>query len=105
MKLVYISNSSETTQKAHGLQIAKMCEAFADAGVEVELILPRRPHSLQRGDIFSFYGIRKNFTVTKLTSRDIVRWGFFGFLWSALSFAWAVRRYLAETSVDIIYSR
>ena len=35
MKLIYIVNARIPTEKAHGVQIMKMCEAFAAAGIEV----------------------------------------------------------------------
>ncbi len=37
MKILYIANIRLPTEKAHGIQIMKMCEAFAHAGAEVEL--------------------------------------------------------------------
>lgn len=43
MKLLYIANLRMPTPKAYGIQIAKNCEAFARAGLEVELVVPSRP--------------------------------------------------------------
>ena len=42
MKILYIANIRLPTEKAHGIQIMKMCEAFADIGHKVELIVPWR---------------------------------------------------------------
>ena len=41
-KLIYIANARIPTEKAHGIQIMKMCEAFAGLGVDVEIIVPKR---------------------------------------------------------------
>lgn len=35
MRLIYISNARLPTEKAHGIQIMKMCEAFARARMKV----------------------------------------------------------------------
>ncbi len=42
MKLLYITNFRIPTEKAHGIQIMKMCEAFATCGTDVELVAPLR---------------------------------------------------------------
>ena len=42
MKIYYVANARMPTEKAHGIQIAKMCEALIEAGAKVELIVPRR---------------------------------------------------------------
>lgn len=69
MKLVYIFNGRLPTEKAHGLQIAKMCEAFADSGVQTELVLTFRTNPIKE-DVFEYYGIKNNFTVKNLWSID-----------------------------------
>jgi len=38
MKLVYIANVRIPTEKAHGVQIMKMCQAFSLANLKVELL-------------------------------------------------------------------
>jgi len=42
MKLIYIQNVRMPTEKAHGIQVMKMCESFAEVLNDVELIVPRR---------------------------------------------------------------
>ena len=54
MKLYYIANARIPTEKAHGVQIMKMCEAFVDAGHEVKLIVPKRKNPIQE-DPFAYY--------------------------------------------------
>jgi glycosyltransferase involved in cell wall biosynthesis len=51
------------TEKAHGLQISKMCEAYADNNQRVELIVPRKKNNI-KDNIFDYYGIKKNFLIT-----------------------------------------
>lgn len=72
--LIYLSNARIPTEKAHGYQIFKMCEALADRGVQVTLTHPCRvqPASL-RGvtDPFAHYGVRRSFALRQLPSLDL----------------------------------
>ena len=86
MKLVYLSNARMPTEKAHGLQIMKTCEALARAGHEVELVIPRRRNHLT-ADPFEYYGIRSRFPIMTLSTVDLIRFGRIGFLIQELSFA------------------
>jgi len=69
MRLFYVANARIPTEKAHGLQVMKMCEAFADFGLEVELIIPRRKNPIKK-DAFDFYGIKRNFKIKKVFALD-----------------------------------
>lgn len=71
MKILYIGHIRIPTEKAHGFQIMKMCEAFAENGHEVECIVPFRKNLLQE-DPFLYYGIapRTNFFVRKIHVGD-----------------------------------
>lgn len=44
-KLYYVVNARMPSNKAYGIQIAKMCEAFVEAGVDLELVIPRTRQS------------------------------------------------------------
>jgi glycosyltransferase involved in cell wall biosynthesis len=73
MKILYIENIRIPTEKAHGIQITKMCEAFGKGGADLELILPTRKNKeLEKVDPFLFYGVEKNFKIKKLFSLDPV---------------------------------
>lgn len=70
MKITYIANIRIPTEKAHGIQVMKMCEAFS-AHSEVELIAPkRRSKQFENIDPFFFYGVKRTFAVTTLRSLD-----------------------------------
>ena len=58
---IYITNVRMPAEKAHGIQIAKMCEAFSDCGVDLELIVPRRRNVIKE-DPYDFYGIKRKMT-------------------------------------------
>ncbi|MFA6322567.1 MAG: glycosyltransferase family 4 protein [Candidatus Buchananbacteria bacterium] len=73
MKILYIANIRIPTEKAHGYQIVKMCESFASAGVEVELVVPARKNpDFKNVNIFEYYKIFNNFKVRKVLSCDPV---------------------------------
>ncbi len=104
MKFFYIANIRMPTEKAHGLQIMKMCESFARQGAEVELVVPWRFNPIKE-DSFEYYGIEKNFKITKLFSFDLVKLGKIGFLIQALSFAKCAFWYALFKKADVVYSR
>src|SRR5215475_9505506 len=74
-KIVYIANARLPTEKAHGYQISKMCEALALNDVEVLLLHPRRyqvEQAQRLHSIFDYYGIRLVFTVKTSANWDVV---------------------------------
>src|SRR3989344_7074990 len=79
MKIIYIANARIPTEKAHGLQIMKMCETFALAGVDLDLILPSRLNTeeFKKIDPFVHYKIKKNFRITIIKVIDpifLINW-------------------------------
>ncbi|MFC1757089.1 glycosyltransferase [Patescibacteria group bacterium] len=106
MKLIYIVNARIPTEKAHGIQITKMCEAFANQGLEVELVVPWRLNKIKK-NTFQYYGLSKNFKIKKLPALDIPFFNpSFIFRLKTLSFLISTFIYLFFQKRDsIIYSR
>ena len=76
-RLFYLANIRMPTEKAHGLQIMQMCEAFACAGVDLTLIVPRRINSAEMSaidDAWAYYGVDHNFAMTRIPCLDLFRW-------------------------------
>lgn len=84
MKILYLANLRLPTEKAYGIQIAKMCEAFAalkfkikneklkvDEGdkIEVELVAPTRQNKIKE-DLFDYYSIKRNFRFKRIWAPD-----------------------------------
>ena len=97
------------TEKAHGLQIAKMCEAFADLEVQnqkikVNLVIPSRKNPIKES-IFDYYQIKKNFKITKLTCLSFGKFPKLNFWLQSLSFAISALLYSLFKRSDFIYSR
>ncbi|MBI4992188.1 MAG: glycosyltransferase family 4 protein [Candidatus Harrisonbacteria bacterium] len=86
LKMYYIANARMPTEKAHGIQLAKMCEAFAANDVELELVLPRKRNT--PGDsLEGFYGLRMPLKIKKL---PVIHFGtpyLVDFIFSAFTFA------------------
>ncbi|MBU1159565.1 glycosyltransferase family 4 protein [Patescibacteria group bacterium] len=121
LKILYIANARIPTEKAHGIQIAQMLNAFANfqfsifnfqtnsngqisKKLDVELVIPRRLNKIKE-DLFEYYGIKRNFKITKLPCLDLVGFGKLGFLIETVSFLISVKIYLLFRKYEILYSR
>jgi len=103
MKIYFVANARMPSEKAHGIQIAKMCEAFIEAGVDVTLIVPRR--ATDSRSVREFYDLRVD--VPKVTlfafdwyyrGRILYRVSSFSFMVSSFLYLWR-RRNEKETVV------
>lgn len=104
MKILYLASARIPTEKAHGLQIMKMCEAFARAGHDVELVVPRRKN-LIKADSYEYYGVGRIFRITYLPALGTVSLGRIGFFLHRLSFSISVWWYQKDMKVDVVYGR
>lgn len=104
MTILYLAFIRLPTEKAHGAQIMKTCEALAGEGARVELVVPGRKTHIAE-EPFAYYGVKKNFTLTALSVPDWISWGRPGFALSALWFSEAARWRKVFWQADIIYSR
>jgi len=108
MKIIYIANARIPTEKAHGIQIMKMCEAFALHHAQVELFIPKRFNWIKQGS-FEYYQIKKSFKIRKFPCLDLIPFdklvGHLG-LWieSITFFIFLFPRILFEKA-KIIYTR
>lgn len=84
--LCYIANMRLPTERAHGIQIMKMCEAFAISGQKVELIVPKRRNPIKE-DTFDYYQIKPLFKITRLWCLDTVFLGKIGYWVELVSFS------------------
>ncbi len=104
MKILYIANIRIPTEKAHGIQIMKMCEAFSVQGDEVELVVPWRFNYI-KDNPFTYYGVEENFKIKKVFSIDLVKFGKIGFWIQEVSFSKFAFLYSIFSKPDLIYSR
>lgn len=104
MNILYLANIRFPTEKAHGVQIMKACEALANAGNKIELVVPRRKTPITE-DPFSYYPVASRFPVRKTFTLDTVQWGRAGFLVQAISFAIPAALYAWQKKADVVYTR
>lgn len=101
--LYYIANIRLPTEKAHGIQIMEMCQAFAGYDLDVTLVVPKRHNSINK-DAFAYYGISPNFRIVFLSTLDTVSFGPLGaFFQSIVFFIHAL--FFVLKRPGIIYSR
>jgi len=112
MKLTYIANVRLPTEKAHGIQIMKMCESFAKTGAKVTLIAPFRIQpdpKLRTQDSFKYYGASRNFRIKTLPCIDLIWLEDFLGKWTywvqELTFSLAVFLYELFHGEDVVYTR
>ena len=98
----YIANIRLPTEKAHGIQIAKTCEAFVRAGSDLQLIVPTRENPITE-DPFTYYGISPRFPLVRVPVPDTMSWGVWGFRWQSIRFAFSGLAHLRKGSV--VYGR
>jgi glycosyltransferase involved in cell wall biosynthesis len=63
-KITYVANIRMPTERAHGVQVMKACEAFAKKGALEKLIVTDRPTPI-KGDPFSYFGIQGSFALER----------------------------------------
>lgn len=61
LSLIYLDNVRLPTEKAHGIQIMKMCEAFAKTGIKTTLAVPS--FNKNADDAFAYYGVPRIFSI------------------------------------------
>ncbi|MBI2057599.1 MAG: glycosyltransferase [Candidatus Yanofskybacteria bacterium] len=108
MKIVYLFNGRLPTEKAYGIQVAKMCEAFANNGYEVKLLHPYRKNPSIGQDIFSYYSIKNNFSFEQVKAYDFYWHGFLDKIAFLVKNYFSAKTLVSEAlkeNADIYYTR
>lgn len=85
--ILYIALVRLPTEKAHGVQIMKTCEAFSLLGTNTTLIVPNYNYINNiKSDPFDYYNVRKNFSLKKIFAIRLFYLGKFGFLMESIIF-------------------
>lgn len=110
-ELIYAANNRLPTEKAHGLQIAQMCEAFAQTGYTVTLVAPRRINTAEMraaGPLWEHYGVERAFVFRRLPALDLFpifpRYQI-AFAAQTITFALALAVWLLPRRPDVLYTR
>ncbi len=61
MKILYVSNSIIPSKFANSINVMKMCQAFANNGHDVTLLVPdRKTEFTNRSvNVYDYYGVKK----------------------------------------------
>jgi len=78
MDLVYVANSVVPSRAANSMQVMNMCEAFADNGHDVTLLVPDRDAELSDvDDVHDYYDVAPTFEIRKCTRPNLSSAGTF----------------------------
>ncbi|WP_156854433.1 glycosyltransferase family 4 protein [Oceanobacillus sp. AG] len=98
MRIAYISNSIIPSRSANSIHVMKMCQAFSEKGHQVNLIAPDFTNTEPDiEDIYSYYGVKNSFEITKLQWKSIKGGGYL--------YGWNVANLIKEMKPDLIYGR
>ena len=84
VKMYYVANFYMPFGKAYGIQLAKMCEALIEEGVDLTLVVPSRG---PQGSLREFYGLRVDIPTIWLPTLDLAVYDRFGYFCMAFSFS------------------
>jgi glycosyltransferase involved in cell wall biosynthesis len=104
MKITYLANIRLPTQKAHGVQIMKTCEALAEQDADVTLVVTDRKTDIS-SDPFEYYKVKKNFKIVYGYCPDLVYFGRIGFILMNIIFSQSCAYFVWKNNPDIVYSR
>lgn len=74
--LYYVASARMPNEKAYGIQMAKMCEALIEAGVDLTLVVPRRG---AQESVREFYGLKVDVPTLWLPALELHRYKRFGY--------------------------
>lgn len=80
------------TEKAHGIQIAKMCEAFVEEGLDLTLVVPTR--ATVKKTVRDYYGLRVEVPLVRLWTPDFYLRGPIGYRISSYVFMFGYTLFL-----------
>ncbi len=104
MNIAYLANIRLPTEKAHGVQIMKTCEAFARHGAKVTLIVSSRNRTIQQ-DPFAYYNVKRNFDVRYVYCPELFFLGKIGFFLMNIWFSQMAAHLVWKIRADVVYSR
>ncbi len=91
MRIVCISSSQVPSDTANSIQVMKMCQAFAQLGHEVLLLVPGTKPDLDDNSLMRNYGIKQGFEIEWLPGKSR-RW-----------FPWKAVRRARQAGTDLLY--
>lgn len=107
MKITYITQTRFPTEKAHGHQVAQVCNAMSNLGHEVTLVAPTV--GTFEGSVYEYYGIPEKFRFERLKNFDALVSPFvpgpLAFFFTMWSYSRKLAAYFKQHRSDLIYLR
>lgn len=106
-RILYVANYRMPTPKAHGIQVAKACEAIVEAGISLTLIIPKSKVWSDKS-VSEFYELRTPVPTRVIASPDFYGSGGAGYLFSTFCFAVAALTHLLASvprKGTVVYAR
>lgn len=88
--MYYVANARMPNEKAHGIQLAKQCEAFVAQGIDLVLVLPKLENEI-KDSLEEFYVLHERISVCKV---PILNLGNTGFAFNLRSFSFGISSFL-----------
>lgn len=108
MKIAYIAHTRYPTEKAHGHQVTRVCEAMSALGHEVTLVVPGVHNEVQE-NYKTYYNVQEKFTVAHLETKDALLSpmipGRFAMRFTMQSYRSTLKAYFNEHHFDLLYVR
>lgn len=109
VRITYVTHTRFPTEKAHGFQVASVCNALARLGHAVTLLTPTVGNAIQE-DPIAYYGMSSSaFSVVRLSTFDALSspWvpGKLAFLVAMHSFRRTLAAFLRTHRTDLFYAR
>lgn len=105
MRILFIATSRIPTERAMGTAIMKQCEAFAELGHDVTLIIPKRENAIS-SDPWSYHGVTACFRIVRLPCIDASQGGRLGHLLRHVTFLLSLCVHLTRyPRTTVLYSR
>jgi len=97
LKIYYTATANIPSRKANSINVMKMCQAFVQAGYDVELVIPKSQSSISIDtNIWEFYGISKPFSIRRFPFSNALR---------GVGFYFLVLVYILWKERGLIYTR
>jgi len=99
MNILYIARSTIPSREANSIQVMRMCQAFAQNGHKVMLLLPNKQQTSEGkiDNIYTAYGVTESFTIQRLPSDKKTARFFFEIL--------EIKKVFAAFKPDLVYGR
>ncbi|MBI1934274.1 glycosyltransferase, partial [Candidatus Peregrinibacteria bacterium] len=109
MRITYVTHTRFPTEKAHGFQVASVCQALARLGHTVTLLTPTVGNVIHE-DPLAYYGMKSSvFSIVRLPNFNALRsrWvpGKLAFLVTMRSFRRTLSAFIPSNHADLFYAR